>query len=506
MGKVNLKARVSKKSGKITSYQIRIYDGHDENGKQIMSCQKYTCDPELTDKQNEIAAQEMAHEFKRQHDQGYRPEKDLTFEEYSEKFIAQKQIDSKKHSTLEGYRRVLIRVNHVIGHIPLVKLNAEHIVELYNQLKQAGIRGDKEKAVCKADLKQILKDKKITKEELSKKAGVSLVVISSCCHQKNIMPDKAQAIVDILETEATDLFDFVVDDSSLSAKTVREHQRIVYEILEDAYDKGKIPKNPAKKIKLSKVEKPEPQYFQPEELKAILAAVKEEPLNIRVMITLLAATGMRRAELVGLTWSCIDLENSFLSIDRTIMYRVGVRMYVSTPKTEKSKRKVLLPKSVVELLKKYREEWQNTKETYGSMWNNEILLPDEAGIQYSRNGDAPKVKSYPSDFLFYKTTSGKVGYPIHPDSVNGWCQKVNQRHNGLPHINPHAFRHTVVSILSYNNIDTAAIAQLVGHSNTYTTVNNVKGHKNQSSYITIKSVTFKGNTQPVEKAPNQKPD
>lgn len=205
MRKANLKARKSKKDGRITSYQIRIFCGFDENGKQIMSNQTYKCDPSLTDKQNENAAQSMAYEFEKQYNQGYRPEKNLTFEEYSEKFIAQKQIDSKKHSTLEGYRRVLIRVNHVIGHIPLVKLNAEHIIELYNQLKQAGIRGDKEKAVCKADLKQILKDKKITKEELSKKAGVSLAVISSCYHQKNIMPDKAQAIADILETEATDL-------------------------------------------------------------------------------------------------------------------------------------------------------------------------------------------------------------------------------------------------------------------------------------------------------------
>lgn len=469
MAKANIKARVNKKNGKITSYQIRIYDGFDEDGKQKMLTQTYKIDPSLTAKQNEDAARAMAYEFEKQYNQGFRPEKDLTFEKYAEKFLKQKQIDAKKHSTLEGYRRALIRINYVIGNIPLVKLNTEHITELYNQLKQPNIRGDREKAICSTDLKQILKDKKITKEELSKRAGVSLAVISSCYHKKNIMPDKAQAIADALGIEAGELFNFISDDSKLSDKTIREHQRIVYEILEDAYNNDKITKNPAKKIKLSKAEKSEPQYFQPDELKAILTAVKEEPLNIRVMITLLAATGMRRGELVGLTWSCIDLENDLLNIDRTIMYRAGVGMYVSTPKTEKSKRKVLLPKSVVELLKKYREEWQNAKETYGSMWHNEILLPDEADIQYAKSGDAPKVKSYPSDFLFYKTKSGQVGYPIHPDSVNGLCRKVSKRHDGLPHINPHAFRHTVISILSYNNIDTAAIAQLVGHSNTYTT-------------------------------------
>lgn len=177
---------------------------------------------------------------------------------------------------------------------------------------------------------------------------------------------------------------------------------------------------------------------------------------------------MRRGELVGLTWSAIDMDNCCLDIKQTIMYRTDVGMYISTPKTDKSKRKVLLPEHLIRLLKEYRKEWQKARETYGTLWNYKVKLPDEDSIKHATNGEVPKVKSYPSDFLFYKTENGKIGYPINPDSLTGWCNKFSQRH-GLPHINPHAFRHTIISILSYNNIDTAAIAQMVGHSNTYTT-------------------------------------
>lgn len=463
----NIKARKSK-DGKITSYQIRVFQRWDAYGKQIMYTCKYKIDPLLTDKQNRAKAEAMAIEFEAQCKQGFKPEKNLTFKQYSERFIDQKQNEGTKHSTLAGYRRALLRINAGIGDIPLTKLNSDHITQLYNQLRQEGIRGNSEKAVCKVALKQILKQKKITKEGLSKKADVSLAVISSCYHQKNIMPEKAEAIANVLEADVNELFDFIKDDTQLSAKTIREHQRIVYEILEKAYDEDKILKNPAKKVNLEKISKSEPQYFQPDEIKAIIAAADKEHLDKKVMIMLMAATGMRRGELVGLTWSAIDMDNCCLDIKQTIMYRTDVGMYISTPKTDKSKRKVLLPEHLIRLLKEYRKEWQKARETYGTLWNYKVKLPDEDSIKQATNGEVPKVKSYPSDFLFYKTENGKIGYPINPDSLTGWCNKFSQRH-GLPHINPHAFRHTIISILSYNNIDTAAIAQMVGHSNTYTT-------------------------------------
>lgn len=256
----NIKARKSK-DGKITSYQIRVFQRWDAYGKQIMYTYKYKIDPLLTDKQNRAKAEAMAIEFEAQCKQGFKPEKNLTFKQYSERFIDQKQNEGTKHSTLAGYRRALLRINAGIGDIPLTKLNSDHITQLYNQLRQEGIRGNSEKAVCKVDLKQILKQKKITKEGLSKKADVSLAVISSCYHQKNIMPEKAEAIANVLEADVNELFDFIKDDTQLSAKTIREHQRIVYEILEKAYDEDKILKNPAKKVNLEKISKSEPQYF-----------------------------------------------------------------------------------------------------------------------------------------------------------------------------------------------------------------------------------------------------
>ena len=57
-----------------------------------------------------------------------------------------------------------------------------------------------------------------------------------------------------------------------------------------------------------------------------------------------------------------------------------------------------------------------------------------------------------------------------------------------------AFGHLNAALLITSGVDVKTVQTCLGHSEATTTVNNVKGHKNQSSYITIKSVTFKGNT------------
>ncbi len=46
----------------------------------------------------------------------------------------------------------------------------------------------------------------------------------------------------------------------------------------------------------------------------------------------------------------------------------------------------------------------------------------------------------------------------------------SKRH-GLPHINPHAFRHTMASMLYYNRVDTISISKRLGHAQPSTTAN-----------------------------------
>ena len=63
-----------------------------------------------------------------------------------------------------------------------------------------------------------------------------------------------------------------------------------------------------------------------------------------------------------------------------------------------------------------------------------------------------------------------VGYNMHPDTVTDWLKKFAVRH-GLPHINPHAFRHTMASMLYFNGVDSVSISKRLGHAQVSTTAN-----------------------------------
>lgn len=64
--------------------------------------------------------------------------------------------------------------------------------------------------------------------------------------------------------------------------------------------------------------------------------------------------------------------------------------------------------------------------------------------------------------------SREDGKPINPDSVTSWFNRFSAE-NGLPHIHPHAFRHTAASIMIANGIDLVTTANELGHANATTT-------------------------------------
>ena len=123
------------------------------------------------------------------------------------------------------------------------------------------------------------------------------------------------------------------------------------------------------------------------------------------------------------------------------MYLPDRGIYEETPKTESSIRYVSLPSETMQLLKQYRR------------WQIEEIL--KLGEYYERN-----------NYVF----SQDNGKPMHPDSVTTWLNRFSKRHN-LPHINPHAFRHTMASMLFYNGVDCVSISKRLGHAQVSTTAN-----------------------------------
>ena len=227
----------------------------------------------------------------------------------------------------------------------------------------------------------------------------------------------------------------------LSNKTILEHHRLISTVLEQAVKEGLVPFNVAERAELPKATRKEVNYFQPEQVAAIREALEVEPIKWKTLTHLLLITGARRGEILGLKWDKVDFDGNRIYICNNILYSSDVGIYEDTPKTEMSKRFISLPAETMQLLRQYRA------------WQNEERL--RLGEYYQYQG-----------FVF----SQDNGKPMHPDSVTDWLSKFSKRHD-LPHINPHAFRHTMASMLYFNGVDSVSISKRLGHAQVSTTAN-----------------------------------
>lgn len=234
------------------------------------------------------------------------------------------------------------------------------------------------------------------------------------------------------------LFSLEQDTTPLSAKTLLAYHRLIHTILHEAEREMLVVYNAASKATPPKDVQKSPNYFQPEQIADILKALKSEPLKWRLITHLLIVTGCRRGEIMGLKWDKLDFASKQVCIDSALKYLPEMGVYEGDTKTGNT-RKLFLPEETMQLLQEYRLEWLELKMLNGDRWKD-------------------------TNFVFVQDD----GRPMNPDSIGSWLAKFAQRH-GLPHINPHAFRHTVASALIANGIDVVTVSKQLGHQKISTT-------------------------------------
>ena len=141
----------------------------------------------------------------------------------------------------------------------------------------------------------------------------------------------------------------------------------------------------------------------------------------------------------------MDWVRRTIRIDCAMHYAADRGLYEGPPKTRDSVRTLRLPEETMELLQEYRL-WQLEEITsQGARWKE-------------------------SPYIF----TGEHGGPMNPSQLGNWLTRFEKRH-GLPHLNPHAFRHTMTSLLLFSGVDSISVSHRLGHSSVATTTN-IYGH------------------------------
>ena len=226
----------------------------------------------------------------------------------------------------------------------------------------------------------------------------------------------------------------------ISPQTVKRYTTVLRSMLTMAYKMYYMDDDVglSRRLTFPKEHYQEVDVFTIEEAKAILAAAKTEPINIRLLIELALFTGMRRGEIVGLKWSDINFDKQCLSVRRSIYKPKGEKSIEKEPKSHSSFRTIAIPNCLCETL----EEYKKSQEQYSlslSTWQN-------------------------LDYIF----TDDIGDVMNPQTPTKQFSHFLERH-GIRHLKFHCLRHTSATILLANGCDIKTVSARLGHSSIETT-------------------------------------
>lgn len=185
--------------------------------------------------------------------------------------------------------------------------------------------------------------------------------------------------------------------------------------------------------------------YNSEELKQLFDTLKGHPLEYLVKLT--AYYGLRRNEMLGLTWDCIDFENKTVSIHQVVteswLNKKMVLKLEQRAKTNASIRTYPLTEHMEELFKQVKKQ----KEEYMRMF----------GKDYDHTND---------QFVFTKP-NGTMYIPSNlSHSFKNFLKK-----NNLKEIRFHDLRHSCASLMFEAGVSLKEIQVWLGHANLNITAN-----------------------------------
>lgn len=130
--------------------------------------------------------------------------------------------------------------------------------------------------------------------------------------------DKGYSLADIEEQPflIQAYYDYEMEVHGISANTVTHRHANIRKALQDAFRVGLIKSNPADRITKPKVDTFETTVYNEKELSTLFEVFKGDPLELAVILG--SFYGLRRSEIVGLKWNCIDFERKTITIRHVV--------------------------------------------------------------------------------------------------------------------------------------------------------------------------------------------
>ncbi len=222
-------------------------------------------------------------------------------------------------------------------------------------------------------------------------------------------------------------------DTGLAPASVNKLHVVLHKALSQATKWNMVPRNVAALAEAPRPAPDEMKTLSAEESRRLLEAARGDKLEALYILAL--TTGMRQGELLALKWQDVDLENTTLSVRRTLT-KDGGRLLLGEPKTKKSRRTVRLTEAAGRAL-------------------SEHLTRQVAQIE--RTGDL-----YKDEGLVF---ASEVGTLMNPTNLRRRSFARLLKRADLPPIRFHDLRHTCATLLLQRDVHPKYVQELLGHAN-----------------------------------------
>jgi len=151
-------------------------------------------------------------------------------------------------------------------------------------------------------------------------------------------------------------------------------------------------------------------------------------------------TGMRQGELLGLRWRDVDLGVRSVRVTGSVQYIPGRGLRVSSPKTARSRRNVLISEIATAALLRHRQRQDAERKTVEDWEDNDLVFPNRRGRpMYATN-------------LLDRSFSNLL------------------KRAAVPKIRFHDLRHTAATLLLGEGVHPKVVSEMLGHTNTSITL------------------------------------
>ena len=235
--------------------------------------------------------------------------------------------------------------------------------------------------------------------------------------------------------------------SGLSSKSVRNMHGVLHKALDQAVALQYIRFNPCDACTLPRVERQEIKPIEGSKVREFLQAIKGTANEDLLFVDIFS--GLRQAELLGLTWDCVDFDKGTITVSKQLRktrIHGGGGTYEFTALKNDKTRMISPAKAVFDVLRRVQLRQKENQLKSGGAWEN------------------------PLNRVF----TNALGGHLTSDTVYGNFKRIAKR-IGIPSTRFHDLRHTFATLSLQNGDDIKTVSANLGHATVAFTLD-VYGH------------------------------